>query len=382
MKRQRIRPRNTSTWTPTTDHPKRAFATLQHIRYSSLTQTLRRACRWVWASVLAYTGCFWWAKRHFCRDGTVLTLVFHRVLSSSDLRLTNSRPEIIVEHSTFEAIIDYVAHEYKPVDFLQILPGKSSSRLQVALTFDDGWADNFDAVSVARAYDIPVTIFVCPALVGQITPFWPEQVMYLLRNTDSPQPYFRIKQFIESLKACNAEIREQRLSSLTDRGIPLLLESSPDRTLSWDQIQELDRLGVNFGSHTMTHEILTRLPSAAVRYQVCSSRESLEKKLAKPCVAFCHPNGDWSAKTLEIVAEAGYSRAAIGEGRAWTRDCDLLAIPRLNVSQDNVAGPFGGFSRVVFEYTILWKAWRASRGSSAPRFVEPRKATVALPSAS
>ena len=347
-----------------------------------MTQTLRRTCRWIWASVLASTGCFWWAKRNLCRDGAVATLVFHRVLSSSDLRLTNSQPEIIVEQATFRALLDYVAHRYEAVDFLRIVPGKSTNKLQVAFTFDDGWADNFDAVSVARAYDIPVTIFVCPALVGHTMPFWPEQVMYLVRNTDSTQPYSGIKQFIESLKACNAEDRGQRLSSLADRSLPFLPECSPDRTLSWDQIQELDRAGVNFGSHTMTHEILTRLPSAAVRYQVCSSRQSLETKLGKPCVAFCYPNGNCSAKTLEAVAEAGYSRAAIGEGRAWTRDCDLLAIPRLNVSQDHVAGPFGGFSRVVFEYTILWKAWRATKASSALRFEAPQKATVAMPSAS
>jgi len=332
--------------------------------------------------VLASTGCLWWAKRHFRRDGAVVALVFHRVLSPSDLRLTNSQPEIIVEQTAFEALIEYVAHEYETVDFLRIFPGKFSNRLQVSFTFDDGWADNFEAVSLARAYNIPVTIFVCPALVGHTMPFWPEQVMYLLRNTDSPQPYSQIKQFIESLKACNAEDREQRFSSLADRSRSPLPQSTPDRTLSWDQIQELDQAGVNFGSHTMTHEILTRLPSAAARYQVRSSRESLEKKLTKPCVSFSYPNGNWSTKALEVVGEAGYSRAAIGETRAWTRDCDLLAIPRLNVSQDHVAGPFGGFSRVVFEYTTLWKAWRATRGSSVLRFEGPAKATVAFPSAS
>lgn len=332
--------------------------------------------------MLASTGCFWWAKRHFCRDGAVVALVFHRVLNASDLRRTNSQPEIIIEQATFEALIEYVAHEYKTVDFLQTLPGKFSNKFQVSFTFDDGWADNFEAVSMARAYNIPVTIFVCAALVGRSMPFWPEQVMYLLRKTDSPQPYSQIKQFIESLKACNAEDREQRFSCLADRSRLLLPESTPDRTLSWDQIQELDRAGVNFGSHTMTHEILTRLRPAAMRYQVCSSRESLEKKLAKPCTAFSYPNGDWSPKALEAVDEAGYSRAAIGETRAWTRDCDLLAIPRLNVSQDHVAGPFGRFSRVVFEYTIVWKAWRATKGSSVLRFEEPPKATVAFPSAS
>ncbi len=332
--------------------------------------------------MLASTGCFWWAKRHFCRDGAVVALVFHRVLNASDLRRTNTQPEIIVEQATFEALIEYVAHEYETVDFLQTFPGKFSNKLQISFTFDDGWADNFEAVSLARAYNIPVTIFVCADLVGHTMPFWPEQVMYSLRNTDSPQPYSQIKQFIESLKACNPEDREQRFSSLAERSRLLLLESTPDRTLSWDQIQELDRAGVTFGSHTMTHEILTRLPPAAVRYQVCSSRESLEKKLTKPCVAFSYPNGNWSAKAREAVGEAGYSRAAIGETRTWTRDCDLLAIPRLNVSQDHVAGPFGGFSRVVFEYTILWKAWRATKGSSVLWFEKPSKATVAFPSAS
>jgi len=356
--------------------------TSKSVAHLSLPRKVRRFLRWLWACVLASLGCFWWAKRHFRQAGAVINLVFHRVLSIDEWRHTHSQPEIIVDAEAFRALVGYVAREFKPVDILDAVPGTRSDKLQVAFTFDDGWADNFAVVPSATARGIPVTIFVCPSFVGQSMPFWPEKVMYWLRNAESPQPYSEIKSLIETLKALTPEHREERIKSLTDATSLSLPESHVDRTLSWRQIEELNRVGVHFGSHTMTHEILTELPLSAMHDQVRSSRAALEQKLRKSCVAFCYPNANWSAETRQVVREAGYTMAVIGEGRAWTCDCDFLAVPRLNVSQDHLAGPLGGFSRVVFEYTTVWRAWRATKSQSVLSLGKARETAVALPTTS
>ena len=61
------------------------------------------------------------------------------------------------------------------------------------------------------------------------------------------------------------------------------------------------------------------------------------------------------------MADSDFRFALTTEKGAWTPDCDPLAIPRMNVCEENVVGPGGRFSPAVFEYAIVWKAWRALR---------------------
>ncbi len=52
--------------------------------------------------------------------------------------------------------------------------------MRIMFTFDDGWKDNYtNALPVIRELRIPVTVFVCPGLVGRTLPFWPELVASL-----------------------------------------------------------------------------------------------------------------------------------------------------------------------------------------------------------
>jgi hypothetical protein len=56
------------------------------------------------------------------------------------------------------------------------------------------------------------------------------------------------------------------------------------------------------------------------------------------------------------------------EKGAWLKNTDPLCIPRVNVYEENLVGPFGHFSPAMFEYTTLWKAWRAT-----PSFAQKTK---------
>jgi peptidoglycan/xylan/chitin deacetylase (PgdA/CDA1 family) len=137
-----------------------------------------------------------------------------------------------------------------------------------------------------------------------------------------------------------------------------------DRTLSWQEIAQMDRAGVRFGSHTRSHEILTALPADMARREVEGSDVAIEQMLGKPCDAFSYPNGSWSAESRSIVAEAGFKLAVTVDRRIWTADSDPLAIPRSNVYEDDLVGLNGRFSPTMFEYTTIWKAWRRSKMTS------------------
>jgi peptidoglycan/xylan/chitin deacetylase (PgdA/CDA1 family) len=327
-----------------------------------MQKQLRRVARSMWVTALSASGSLWWAKRQLRRNGAVVAFVFHRVLSDSDFDRTHSQPEILVREKTFRELAAYVERECEALDLHEAKPGKPGERVKVIFTFDDGWWDNYTlALPIAHAHGIPLTIFVCPQLLGKSMPFWPERVVALLEASGADAA--EIKNVVESLKVQEPEQRAASLMRLEEeaaqRGADIA-KAEIDKTVSWQEMAQMDKAGVRFGSHTHSHEILTSVSPETARKQVEGSDEAIEQKLGRACEAFSYPNGSWSQETRDIVAEAGFKMAVTVERRAWTIDSDPLAIPRANVYEEDLVGLNGRFSPAMFEYTTIWKAWRAA----------------------
>ncbi|HTT20934.1 MAG TPA: polysaccharide deacetylase family protein [Candidatus Sulfotelmatobacter sp.] len=323
---------------------------------------LRLLTRCAWVYVLAWTGCLQRAKRRLCENGSIVTLTFHRVLDDISYRTTNSLPGIVIRERTFGELISYLAERCELVDLSGVSPGKACQKVRIACTFDDGWRDNYTtAFSILRAYKVPATIFVCPELLRKTAPFWPEQASALLRAT-RPITDDQLTNVIGSLKHLSPKEREQYIEQLKAEAHnhrSAAEVSELDRTMSWDEIGEMDKAGVRFGSHTDSHQILTTIPRDLACEELQHSKTKLESNLGKSCKAFAYPNGDWSTETKRLVEETGFTRAVTTLRGAWTSSSDELALPRCNVSESDVIGVTGQFWPAMFEYTTIWKAWRA-----------------------
>jgi hypothetical protein len=85
-----------------------------------------------------------------------------------------------------------------------------------------------------------------------------------------------------------------------------------DLILSWDDVKEMNEFGIDFGAHTVTHPILTRIPLNQARFEIMQSRKDIEKKLGKTVDTFCYPNGlpqDFNTNIIDLVKESGYTCA-------------------------------------------------------------------------
>jgi peptidoglycan/xylan/chitin deacetylase (PgdA/CDA1 family) len=337
----------------------------------------RPSAQLVWARLLQASGCLWWAKRQLRRRGAVMVLTFHRVLDNAEFQHTCSLPGIVVRRRTFERLAEYVAGKFEAVDFAQAVetpPGK----MRVMFTFDDGWKDNYtNALPAMRSRGIPGTIFVCPGLVGRTLPFWPEVIASLLGNAPAPVGGAEIELLIETLKTYSTERRERFIARLYELHAPVHGADAynGDRTVSWEDIREMDAAGVRVGCHTNTHQILTTIPAQTARHEIRESKHAIEAALYKRCDLFAYPNGNTSAATRRILADEGFSAAFTTQRGAWTSDSDPMAIPRLNVCEASVAGLTGRFSPALFQYNVFWKAWRAMRGERRVP-VKPRREPV------
>jgi peptidoglycan/xylan/chitin deacetylase (PgdA/CDA1 family) len=328
----------------------------------------KRLLRWLWADLLSASGCFWWAKHDLRRNGAVVPLTFHRVLRDTDYEKTRSMPGMVLMERTFRDLASHVAREYETVDLRESKPGMVREKLRVAFTFDDGWIDTYAvAFPIAREYRIPFIVFVCPGLIDEDTPFWPERLAALLRAAQPSAGTGETEKMIEKLKKVTHKERERYLLDLqkpVQEKVTPVESKGVDRTLSWAFIAEMVQHGVSFGSHSQTHPILTVVPADTVRQEVNESKAAIESALSNGCDIFAYPNGEWSPQTREILEKAGFRLAVTTRPGAWTMASDPLAIPRSNICEDNVVGPTGRFSGVMFEYMTVWKAWRATKTNS------------------
>ncbi len=340
----------------------------------------------LWIRVLYFSGALWWAKRDLRRRGAIVVLTFHRILDEQAFLRTDSLPFIVVRKETFRQLVEYVSTRCETVDVRDASPEKIAKRLRVAFTLDDGWQDNYvNARPILREHGIPATVFLCTGLTGERMPFWPERARMALRRCLFERCGKRsetlIEALIESLKYCSPEARDAHIRMLRgpDTGSGTAGSYEGDVTLTWEQVRIMHGEGVRFGSHSHSHPILTTVPLEEMAREIRTSKQAFEEMLGTECDVFAYPNGDWSPEIREAVAACGFRYAFTTERGAWLASSDPLSIPRANVQQQDLVGPSGLFSPVMFEYATFWKAWLATRRADKHSKVSARAGVVTLP---
>jgi len=192
---------------------------------------------------------------------------------------------LTVTVNTFERQMRFLkTHHYNVVALealADLIAGKKPiPQKTVALTFDDGYKDNFtNAFPVLKKYGLPATMFIIINEVGR---------------------------------------------------------AQADR-LSWDEIKAMQSSGViSFGSHTIGPDPLTKMKSEdELRSQVFDSKRILEEKLGSKVGLFSYPEGTFNAHIKQLVRDAGYKLAVATNPGKTSSNTDLFAIKRIRISENS-----------------------------------------------
>lgn len=102
--------------------------------------------------------------------------------------------------------------------------------------------------------------------------------------------------------------------------------------LTWDQVQEMGRNGMEFGSHTMSHKPLTGFDRQGVRTELRESKAAIESHLQKPCEYIAFPEGEFDGMVMKETRAAGYEygfTVETGRDFPWDDPFDLERVPLL-----------------------------------------------------
>ncbi|MDB4516667.1 polysaccharide deacetylase family protein, partial [Crocinitomicaceae bacterium] len=125
------------------------------------------------------------------------------------------------------------------------------------------------------------------------------------------------------------------------------LDDHYDRYMSWEQILEMQENQIAFGSHSMSHRILTKLSSDECREELVKSKQDLESRLQTPVLTLAYPNGNHSKYVEQLADSAGYRLAYTTESGYVDGSTTALALPRINIHNGS------SYNKAVFLCTIL-----------------------------
>ena len=299
--------------------------------------------RWLLATLIYYGRLpFLW--RVGGRRRQPIVLAYHRILNPMQVR-DRILPGMYVRPRTFEKHLRYLKRHYRVVTMREFLSGYRESGMNhrplCAITFDDGWDDNYsNALPALRSHQLPATLFVSTDFIDTGgTPWFYHLSCLLERIATRPRAGGAMGQFadcsrfprplrdwlqappdrqrqgiyplIDALKRESGDTLNAILRSL-DRLLPPAESgacSPPRAMLTWTQLREMASSRIEIGSHGCSHMILGRIPPAAVQAEVTESKRSLESQLRHTVEGFSYPNGDHSDRIRSLVRTAGYTYA-------------------------------------------------------------------------
>lgn len=100
--------------------------------------------------------------------------------------------------------------------------------------------------------------------------------------------------------------------------------------LSWSEIEEMHKYGIEFGSHTSTHPDLTRIPIRQAEQEIAHSKSKIQDYLGAEVKVFAYPCGKYNSKIKEIVQKQFLGACSAKLGKVKT-DCDLYMLNRIDM---------------------------------------------------
>ncbi len=216
--------------------------------------------------------------QRICRNNTNkkgLTILTYHSISNEIV------PDETVTPDEFERQLQYIEENYKVIpleeamEYLQTDIEKGSS--SIVITFDDGYSDNYyNAYPLLKKHNFPATIFL-------ITDF---------------------------------------------------IKNNVSKYLSPSEIHEMKSNNISFGSHTISHRILTGLRKEEIIREIKGSKDILESQLGQRINSFAYPVGtraDFDDAIMEIVKAYKYTCACSNVYGMNGKNDDIFALKRIGI---------------------------------------------------
>lgn len=285
-------------------------------------------------------------------DPKSVILCYHRVGTGGIPFFSEMSP------TTFEAQVRYLRKHYRLVSFDQLWRDRHEARgveQTVVITFDDGYRDLYThAFPILQKYEVPATIFLVVDSVEKGEVPWYDRIFAAFRVAPGDEldlvldrPYrFRLAsptdrrraawELVRYLRKLPNQRRREYCAALEKQVRPLESDLR-DRMLNWEEIRIMQRAGISFGSHTLTHPVVSRLEPSEMEMELAESKRILEDRLDCRVEDFAYPFGteaDCAPQGPDVLMRLGYRSAVTTVCGVNTPTTNPYRLRRIQIGAD------------------------------------------------
>ncbi len=306
--------------------------------------------------------------------GSAVILMYHRIA------VEPLDPwQLCVTPATLAGQLDGLRAHCRVIPLRQLAGELRDGRLvrrSVAISFDDGYADNLLAAEpLLRERTLPATFFLTTATLGSEREFWWDELERLLMRPDALPAVLRIRlegedrtytagraaapcdpvgesrgvkpwkaaagsrlafyyQVWDSLRSLEDPVRRQALEQLRAQLDLPEAPGSARRTLTHAEVGRLAASAVaDIGAHSVTHAAFSRRTPEQQRWEMQKSRQDLESMLGREIPGFAYPFGDFGPESAGLAREAGFEFACTTEEAPISSATSAHLMPRVAVEE-------------------------------------------------
>ena len=255
--------------------------------------------------------------------------LLHGVIKQEVSTVRNYNRKHILE-SEFYSLLKELRNNGNPVSMDDIASGTPLPQNAYAITFDDGFENNFSvAASILKEFKTPATFYITSSFVNDNKMSWIDQIDYAIEQTEQRKIIFMGREFnlisddekINFLKFVRqtakesqpfflakqkyiSDIFEQTKVSFCDS-----LDTPIDLKMSWSQVSQMSQDELfTIGGHTHTHPVMSYLDDEDLSEEVELNLQFLKEKCLLDVEHFSYPEGldfCFNEKVINKLKDAG-----------------------------------------------------------------------------
>lgn len=280
----------------------------------------------------------------------IKVFLFHRISPLPD----PIWPPITPLH--FEKIVKYLKRNFEIVPLEETILGNykpTKSKQLCAITFDDGYKDFVEyAMPIIKKNNILASMYVITDCVDANLPPWTFIFNHLLLNTKLSSLEINSTEIPGNLRTIKWSTPRNKIAYI--KYISHILKKTPDEErekimhqitqqinditppyglmMGWDDIRAIKKEGVEIGSHSANHPILSKdIHLDNIKHELKKSGEEIEKETGKFPLTISYPFGIYNNEAKKIAKEVGYKMGLTVFPKEYFFNEDPFEIPRIEL---------------------------------------------------
>ncbi len=297
-------------------------------------------------------------------EGRALILAYHHVIPRRLIRENRLMTGMYLSAESFEGHLDWLTRHLRIVPLTKIVElirsGLRWKEPLCAVTFDDGWKDVHDhALPLLEKYSAPATVFSVGSMVDLQGPEDLDSVFEAMQMTDnlSNAAVSGVAEIDALIRSDTIQNRVEKARQVIDRFRELSYDRYKEactnmnrylydtfdldsirwkyRTMSWDNMREMQRHGIDFGYHSKTHPMLTKVSDSLLRNEIAFPFKEYRVEGISLKPIFCYPDGKFNAETISGLKDEGYAGAVTLQKGYNDSETDPFLLKRVNIHDGN-----------------------------------------------